>query len=59
MVLNNIKIVVPDHVKGWLLDVYPSSPGKTAVWIISEKGERLRYTDNFQLSICVYDKKSV
>ncbi len=44
-------------VKGWLLDVYPSEPGKVAVWVITEKGERLRFTDTFQPCIYVSGKQ--
>ncbi len=38
----------PDHVRGWILDVYPSDFGKFAVWLIAENGQRLRLTDTFQ-----------
>ena len=44
---------LPDHVKGWILDVYPADEGEVAVWIISEKGERLKYKDKFQSKIYV------
>ena len=37
----------PEHVKGWILDVYPSRLGEFAVWIISENGQRIRLTDRF------------
>ncbi len=39
-------------IRGWLLDVYPSDFGKVAVWVISERGERVRLTDKFQP--CIY-----
>jgi hypothetical protein len=42
----------PRKVRGWLLDVYPSDFGKVAVWVISENGERIKLTDNFQQ--CIY-----
>ena len=44
-------------VRGWLLDVYPSDHGKIAVWMITEKGERLRFTDTFQPCIYVSGKQ--
>ena len=44
-------------VRGWLLDVYPSDHGKIAVWVITEKGERLRFTDTFQPCIYVSGKQ--
>jgi DNA polymerase elongation subunit (family B) len=52
MASNKSNAAIPDRVKGWLLDVYPSDPGKIAVWVITEKGQRLRYTDNFHP--CIY-----
>ncbi len=47
----------PNRVKGWLLDVYPSDPGKVAIWVISEKGERIKFTDTFQPCIYVSGKQ--
>jgi DNA polymerase elongation subunit (family B) len=47
----------PNCVKGWLFDVYPSELGKIAVWVISEKGERLKFTDQFQPCIYVSGKQ--
>jgi DNA polymerase elongation subunit (family B) len=44
---------VPNHVKGWILDAYPTSEGEIAVWIITEKGERIKLTDQFQPKIYV------
>ena len=43
----------PNHVKGWILDAYPADEGKIAVWIISETGERIKFTDKFQPKIYV------
>ena len=48
---------VPNRVKGWLFDVYPSELGKVAVWVISEKGERIKFTDRFQPCIYVSGKQ--
>lgn len=45
--------VAPKHVKGWILDAYPSGQGEIAVWIISETGERIKLTDQFQNRIYV------
>jgi DNA polymerase elongation subunit (family B) len=47
----------PMVIRGWLLDVYPSDFGKVAVWVITEKGERIRLTDKFQPCIYVSGKK--
>jgi DNA polymerase elongation subunit (family B) len=47
----------PDHVKGWILDAYPSTTGQFAVWIITETGERLRLTDSFKPKIYVSGKE--
>jgi len=45
-------------IKGWLLDVYPSDLGKMTVWIVTEKGERLRLKDKFQPKIYVSGKRA-
>jgi DNA polymerase elongation subunit (family B) len=45
-----------EPIKGWLIDVYPSDPSKMTVWIITEKGERLRLKDKFQPKIYVSGK---
>jgi DNA polymerase-2 len=47
----------PAAIRGWLLDVYPSDFGKVTVWIISEKGERIKLTDKFQPCIYVSAKQ--
>jgi len=39
------------------LDVYPTESGKVAVWVISESGERIRFTDSFQPCIYVSAKQ--
>ena len=44
-------------IKGWIFDVYPTDVGEMAVWIISEKGHRIRLSDKFQPSIYVSGKK--
>jgi DNA polymerase I len=44
-------------IRGWIFDVYPSDIGQMAVWIISEKGQRIRLTDKFQPKIYVSGKK--
>jgi len=49
--------VAPDHVRGWILDAYPSAHGKIAVWIITENGERIKLSDNFQPKIYVSAKQ--
>jgi len=51
---NNLANLEP--IKGWLLDVYPSGPGKMTVWIVTEKGERVRLKDKFQPKIYVSGK---
>ncbi len=57
MTSNKSSTAAPNCVKGWLLDVYPSDPGKVAVWVISEKGERIKFTDTFQSCIYVSGKQ--
>jgi DNA polymerase elongation subunit (family B) len=47
----------PKHVKGWILDAYPSAFGEVTVWIIGENGERIRLTDKFQPKIYVSGKE--
>jgi DNA polymerase I len=57
MTLNKSSPTVPSRVKGWLLDVYPSDSGKVAVWLITENGERIKFTDSFQPCIYVSGKQ--
>lgn len=47
----------PKHVKGWILDIYPSALGEFAVWIITEDKQRLRLTDSFRPKIYVSGKE--
>jgi len=35
-------------IRGWILDLYSSAPGEMTVWIITEKGERVKLIDEFQ-----------
>ncbi len=44
-------------IRGWIFDVYPTGVGEMAVWIISEKGQRIRLTDRFQPKIYVSGQK--
>ncbi len=46
-------------VRGWLFDVYPSGPNEVAVWIITEKGERVRFVDRFVQRVYVSGNSSV
>jgi len=39
--------------RGWIFDLYPSAPGEMTVWVITEKGERVRFVDEFQSNIYV------
>ncbi len=55
--MHSDKAVPPKRVKGWLFDVYPSGFGEVTVWIISENGERIRFTDRFQPKIYVSGKQ--
>ncbi len=41
------------HVKGWLLDLYPSAFGQMCVWIISENGERIQLFDDYKPSVYI------
>ena len=43
----------PDRVRGWIFDVYPAAEGEIVVWIINEKGERIRLIDKFEPKIYV------
>jgi DNA polymerase elongation subunit (family B) len=45
-----------NRIKGWIFDVYPSTQGEVAVWVISEKGERIRLTDHFENKIYISGK---
>lgn len=47
----------PSSVKGWILDAYPTETGKVAVWVITESGKRIRFTDSFQPCIYVSAKQ--
>ena len=47
----------PKHVKGWILDIYPSAFGEVTVWIIAENGERIRLTDEFKPKIYISGKE--
>ena len=47
----------PNHVRGWILDVYPSALGEVAVWIIGKNGERVRLTDKFEPKVYVSGKE--
>ena len=46
----------PEHVKGWIFDLYPSAVGEFTVWVIAENGNRIRLTDRFQPGIYVSGK---
>ena len=39
--------------RGWILDLYPSSLGQMTVWFITERGERVKFIDEFQPKIYV------
>lgn len=45
-----------DPVRGWLFDLYPSGPNQVTVWIITEKGKRLKFVDTFTRKIYVSGK---
>ena len=47
----------PKHVRGWILDAFPSTVGEVAVWIIGENGERVRLTDKFEPKVYVSGKE--
>jgi len=36
-----------DPLRGWILDLYPSAFGEMTVWLITEKGERVKFIDEF------------
>jgi DNA polymerase elongation subunit (family B) len=39
--------------RGWILDLYPSAYGEMTVWLITEKGERVKLIDEFRPKIYV------
>jgi len=39
--------------RGWILDLYPSAFGEMTVWLITEKGERVKFIDEFLPKIYV------
>ena len=39
--------------RGWLLDLYPGSPGETVVWLKLENGEAVRLVDDWSPSIFI------
>lgn len=41
------------HVKGWILDLYPSAEDQMSIWLITENGQRIRLIDDFQSMIYV------
>ena len=47
----------PVHVKGWILDVYPSAFGEMVIWLIEENGARIRLTDKFEPKIYISGKE--
>ena len=51
------KPATASRVRGWIFDAYPAEFGRVAVWVISESGERLRFTDKFQPCIYVSAKQ--
>jgi DNA polymerase, archaea type len=44
---------IQGFIRGWIFDVYPSTQGDVAVWVISENGERIRLTDHFEPKIYI------
>lgn len=36
-----------DPLRGWILDLYPSAFGEMTIWLITEKGERVKFIDEF------------
>jgi len=50
--------LVPNKVKGWLFDVYPSTDGQMNVWIICEDGKRIKLVDTFKPRFYVSSKKA-
>jgi len=47
----------PKHVKGWILDLYPSAFGQMAIWIITESGKRVLLIDEFRPKIYISGKE--
>jgi DNA polymerase elongation subunit (family B) len=49
---------VPRRLRGWILDIYPSTPQQMSVWIIGEDGKRVHLRDEFKCRIYVSDKEN-
>lgn len=49
---SNVK-ATPCNLKGWIFDVYPANEGEVTVWVITDKGDRVRLTDKFHPEIYV------
>ncbi len=47
----------PKSVKGWILDLYPSTFGQMTIWIITESGERIKLIDEFKPKVYVSSKE--
>ena len=45
------------HVRGWILDLYPSAFGQMSIWVISENGERIHLIDEFKPKVYVAGKE--
>lgn len=54
---SNRNSALPNSVRGWILDVYPSAFGEVAVWVVAENGKRIRLTDKFQPKIYLSGKE--
>ncbi len=52
-----MQLTSPRKIRGWLFDVYPSVFGEMTVWVISENGERIKFTDKFQPNVYVSGKQ--
>jgi len=48
----------PNHVKGWIFDLYPSASGQMSIWIITENGERIRLVDEFKPKIYISGREA-
>ncbi len=48
---------MPNRLRGWIFDVYPSTDGKMNVWLITEDEKRVKLLDDFKPRFYVSNKK--
>ncbi len=46
------------RLRGWILDIYPSTPRQMNIWILTEDGQRIHLVDEFRPTVYVSDKEN-